>query len=239
MRKIIIGLFDALGSSAKMESYPLSPIIKILEILSDLTREQRDCLIIDAMVDAHERDDGTIVSGTAIGVLDVQHDSFSDTALMWAIFDRARFWTFCDLISEFFCIALKNGIPLSGGISVGEAHMDKNKSIYVGRPMAEVNRVEKAQQWIGVSFGPSFMQEPFIHLFRKEHVLKFSEHRKPGKTGDVSTLVLDWPRKWREMYSESPIKKLHSLNRDSSHSKYYELAIKLCEKSERVERIGY
>lgn len=239
MREVMIGFFDALGSSARMESYPLTPTVKILEILADLTREERSCLIIDAMVDAQELDDGTIRSGAALGILDVQNDSFSDSALIWAIFDRARFWTFCEIISEFFCIALKEGIPLRGGISVGQAHMDRSKSIYVGRPMAEVVKVEKSQQWIGVSFGPSFLQEPQIHLFRKEHVLEFSQHRKEGKTGDVSTLVLDWPRKWRKLYSESPIKKLQSLNRDSKYSKYYELAIKFCEKSERVERIGY
>ena len=114
-------------------SLPDPNLVHALEQLAEITDRRQGCLIINATVDAREMDDGSIVAGTAFGALEVESDRFSDAAILWAIFDRARFWTFCDLLAEFFCQILRERIPLRAGVSVGLAHMDKAARIYVGK----------------------------------------------------------------------------------------------------------
>jgi len=236
MRPTVIAYLDALGSKNNMIKDPHACKI-LLEILSDLTRQKRDCLIIDATVNARRQADGSIVSNTAIGVLDVQFDSYQDTAVLWAVFDRTRFQVFCDFVNEFFCLALQKRIPLRGGISVGEADMNKGKTVYSNRPMAELLLVEESQEWIGVTFGPSFKHDPYRYCFKHEHILEFSDHIKFGHNDYISTYSLNWPKKWRTMYPESPIKVLNEMNVNDRYSNYYNLAIRFCEKSLRAESI--
>lgn len=225
----IVAVFDVLGTKASI----VRPrqLFRAFQKLREIALQSRDCLMIDATVGARENDDGSITSGSALGVLVVESDLFRDTIVLWAIYDRARFWTFCDLCTEFFCDVLRKGIPLRGAISVGSAEMNREAHRYAGEPYSEAVRAEKAQQWIGVSFGRSFTREPFRRLFRPEHVLPFSDHCKPGYSADIPGIVLDWPRKWRDKYEDSPSHMLNALNTSQRHSKYYELAIQFADYS--------
>ncbi len=234
---VVIAFLDVLGSEDRMLAgrRPDPQLVRALEQLVEITDHRRDCLIIDGTVDAREMDDGSVVSGTALAVLVVEVDRFTDAAILWSIFDKARFWTFCDLLAECFCQIVHNGIPLRAGVAVGSAHMDTRLRVYVGRPLAEAVRVEKAQGWVGVSFGPSFAREPFSRLLKHEHVLRFAAHRKPGHSNWIPGIVLDWPRKWRAMYGTGPERKLAAMNVDPKHSTYYDLAIKFAEYSAGVE----
>lgn len=64
--------------------------------------------------------------------------------------------SFLQVCMEFFCEAVKAGIPLRGCISTGMATMNKHQSIFFGKPLVEAARGEPAQNAIGVAFGRSF-----------------------------------------------------------------------------------
>ena len=63
---------------------------------------------------------------------------------------------FLQICIEFFCEAIKAGIPLRGCISTGMATMNQHDSIYFGRPLVEAARGEAAQSCIGMAVGRSF-----------------------------------------------------------------------------------
>lgn len=173
-RKIVIALFDVLGFENRLSTDGLKRFVLAYEKLSDIVRQSRDTLIIDGGANAREMDDGSILSEVRMGSLIVEQAYFSDTILLWTIFDQVRFWSFCNVCAEFICEILHLGMPLRGGISIGEAHMDKKTNTYLGYPLIEAARVEKAQQWIGASFAPSFTHEPYCRMFRPESILFFT-----------------------------------------------------------------
>ncbi len=223
-RDYIIALFDILGTEARQSGRPLSSIVPEFELFAELAQEDRDQLIIDGGVNPQLHADGTISSVCAIGSHHVEAEVFSDVNFLWCVFDLRRLELFCETCAEFFCKALHNRIPLRGGIAVGQAHMDRVKRVFVGKPLTEAERVEKAQLWVGVSFGPSFAGSPFNACLPRRHVLHFGDHRKPGHSDLIPGIVLDWPRKYRDMYGESPERALARLNTDQEHSRYYDLA---------------
>ncbi len=224
-RDYIIALFDILGTEARQSDRPLSSIVPEFELFAELAQEDRDRFMIDATVNPQRHADGSISTGVAFGTHHVEAEVFSDTNFLWCVFDLWRLELFCETCAEFFCQALHNRIPLRGGIAAGPAHMDREKRVFVGKPLTEAARVEKAQLWVGVSFGPSFAEDPFNACLPRRHVLHFGAHRRPGHSDLIPGIVLDWPRKYRDMYGESPEQALAQLNTDREHSQYYNLAL--------------
>ena len=45
---------------------------------------------------------------------------------------------------DLFCYGLELGIPLRGGLDVGDAHMDKTKNTYLGPALIDAAEAEKA-----------------------------------------------------------------------------------------------
>jgi len=235
-RLTVVALFDVLGFGERVRSYGLRNLTLAYNQLTQVVRRRRNCLIIDATIPLGESEEGYPITGTALAELVVNKTYFSDTILFWAIYDRARFWTFCSICAEFFCEVLNMRIPLRGGISLGEAYMNNRTRTYLGYPLVEADRVEKTQLWLGVSFGPSFAEYPFKHYFRAEHVLYYTAHRKPGNTQYIPGFVLDWPRQWRKMYTHSLYEHLAGMNINPKYQDYYLRAIQFAELSERAER---
>ena len=187
--------------------------------------------MIDAVSGAQEQEDGSVVSPVRLGTFDPESDYRSDSIILWSIFDRARVFHFCDACADLFCDVLEQRIPLRGGIAVGMGYMEKGAGIYVGQPLAEAVRVEAAQAWIGVSFGPSFATEAYRRSLFPEHVTEFTAHRKPGHSC-IPGQVLDWPRKWRSRYGTSPAGAISDMNTDERYSAYYEKTMKFSELTE-------
>ena len=93
--------------------------------------------------------------------------------------------SFLQICTEFFCEAIKRGIPLRGCISTGMATMDAGKSIFFGRPLVEAARGEPAQDCIGVSFGRSFNN---YHPAYNRFFIPYMEHRHDARgLGDLDT----------------------------------------------------
>jgi len=222
----IIAYFDILGTEAKQKVLPLAFLVSQIEQFSELGLRDRSRLVIDGMVNPHLNPDGSITAGSAICVHHVDTEIFSDSNIFWCVFDHKRLELFCETCSEFFCQALIKRIPLRGGIAVGPANMDKQKRVFVGKPLTEAISVEKAQLWVGVSFGPSFTDKSFKKSLPSDKVLFFGAHRKPGNSHLIPGIVLDWPRKFKNMFNESPVRILSKLNTEDKYSDYYKHAIK-------------
>lgn len=231
---IILAYFDVLGSKEKLYQLGLKQYLLIYEKLRQIIVKGRGRLVLDATVNPHLNKDGSITAGTAMYSFDADHTFFSDSIVFWIKHDVIRFKDFSQLCAEFFCEILNLGIPMRGGISIGEAYMNKRKKIFVGRPLVEAVKVEQSQKWLGMSFGNSFDVEPYKYLFLhlNSNILFFQEHKKEGYAENIPGFVLDWPSQWEKMYNKSLLKQLAELNIDSRYQEYYDNTIKFVKVSQ-------
>lgn len=135
--------------------------------------------------------------------------------------------SFLQICMEFFCQAVKAGIPLRGCISTGLATMDKHRSIYFGRPLVEAARGEPAQNGLGIAFGRSFQH---YHPVYSRYFIPYLGHIKANnpKAEFLSPIMVDWPRFWRghpEFRNLSAPSCIQKMNQNAAFSSYYENAI--------------
>lgn len=98
--------------------------------------------------------------------------------------------SFLQVCMEFFCEAIKVGIPLRGCISTGMAIMDKHQSIYFGPPLVETARGEPAQNAVGVAFGRSFNNyHPVYNRYFIPYLRNIKENDK--RADFLSPMMLD------------------------------------------------
>ena len=151
--------------------------------------------------------------------------------------EHSIYLSFLQICMEFFCEAVKSGIPIRGCISTGAATMNKAQSVFFGRPLVEAARGESAQNAIGAAFGRSFANyHPVYNRYCIPYPKNIKENDK--KAEFLSPMVLDWPRFWRSYqgtrkYSiEECIKKM---NTSPKYSHYYDNAIEFADFSAKHE----
>jgi hypothetical protein len=169
----------------------------------------------------------------AVGWLVIGSAYFSDTLLFWSDYNKMMLPSFISLIQETICYGLEHELPLRGTLSVGEAILDNNDRIYLGNPLIECAETERTQQWIGVSFGPSFMKDDRNQGFHLDAVLPYKSHYKDSADALVTGMVIDWPRRWRNTRSTDLRTKIAGLNTDPLFSKYYDATLKFIDFSEQ------
>lgn len=81
---------------------------------------------------------------------------------------------FLDVCNDVMCRGLEVGLPLRGGISIGEAVFDQSRNIFLGKPIIDAARLENGHQLIGASFSVSGMNQ----TIPPRYTLKFSDHIK-------------------------------------------------------------
>jgi hypothetical protein len=57
---------------------------------------------------------------------------------------------FLDACNELICHALEIGLPLRGTLACGEAVLDSNRRLFIGKPLIDAVRAERCQRFIGV-----------------------------------------------------------------------------------------
>jgi hypothetical protein len=92
--------------------------------------------------------------------------------------------------------------------------MHKATSTYIGPPLVEAAILEKEQEWMGVMFSNSAAWPPFLARVDPRLVIEYDAPVKsPSKITDyVSPIVLDWPRRWRELHGTSASDALAALD---------------------------
>ena len=152
----------------------------------------------------------------------------SDSFLFWMAHNPVALSKFTEDVAEMICIGLETGLPLRGALAVGTSILDEKTGEFLGEPIIEADFVNGIQQWIGASFGPSFM-EPGKYGFDPKTVLTYKNHYK--NLDDVARklatgLTVDWPRHWREVRKSDVRQLIRSLRQrldpNGRYSVYYE-----------------
>jgi hypothetical protein len=165
--------------------------------------------------------------------LPMRYVYFSDSILIWVPYHPNFVTPFLHRCSNVFCQALKSGLPLRGAISVGEMILHQKTNTFLGKGLVEADRLEHAQEWLGIAAGISVRSETLRIPFSPECVMVFDAPVKTneGKPDLRSGLVLDWPRVWRESYGESAAKAVEGL-RAAGFEKYYDNALSFVKHSD-------
>lgn len=223
--ELVVALFDVLGFEDRIRRSSLEEVHGQYKDLLALATTKAS----HAFLDARPAGDGTMVP--YLGYIEIEQDYFSDTILLWTPLSQATLRPFLHVCSSFMCETLRAELPLRGALAVGRAVMDKAERTYLGQPLVEAARAEKAQQWVGLAFGPSFDSRRDVR-FSADLVRPYTRHRKPGYSEAVLGLVVDWPRAWREEHQESAVSILERLARRGKASEYYRCAIEFVRHSD-------
>jgi hypothetical protein len=214
---VVLFFFDVLGFSERVEELGLPRILAQYESLLATIRSRAGGRVV---LEAEPVDNqGTMVPVAAY--LDLRSTYFSDTVLIWTGYDPIRFRVSADLVLDFFCDCLHNGLPLRGGIAFGEALMDEGRGIFLGSPIVEAARAEAAQRWCGCSFGPSL--DAFPALGPVDRFIPYKAHMKAGKEHMLRALALDWPRRWRKLFPEQDLSTVIDSYRRPDHEAYWDV----------------
>ena len=220
-----MALFDVLGFEDRIGRFTLEEVHGQYKDLLSIAASKGS----HAFFDARPAGDGTMVP--FFGYIDIEQDYFSDTILLWTPFRPGTLKPFLHVCASFMCETLRAELPVRGAITLGDAVMDKSSRTYLGQPLVEAARAEKAQRWIGLAFGPSFDSRRDAQ-FSADLVRPYDKHRKPGHSGQVLGLVVDWPRTWRDEYKESAAPILERLSRRGKVPEYYSCTIDFVQHSD-------
>jgi len=225
---IALAFFDVLGFSDRVRSIGLPKIYKQYQDLISIAKKRSAERIIEVLIP-----DGAGGLDSGICLRTLQFAYFSDTIMIWVKYEFPVVESFLSSVLDFFCEALLRGLPMRACITFGEAIMRPKDGIFLGEPIIEAARGEQAQSWLGISFGPSVNQQRYGWLGSLRHVIPYHHHTKPSKESLVENLVLDWPRRWRDAYSDhcTAIEMLAKLNTDSRFTEYYDKALMLVDHS--------
>jgi hypothetical protein len=208
----VICLLDVLGFESMLDRIGLEGIHAKYQLLIERVREQRGGLDIVPLPDG----------SVAVGYAPVGNAYFSDSLLFWSGWaGPVGLFSFTQMIAEMICLGIEIALPLRGAIAIGESILESDSGIFLGKPLVEVARTERLQQWIGVSFGSSFFEDRFKGHFYLNTVLPFKSQYKDPKGPYVTGIAVDWPRRWRESRTGSIGDGLKSLDVDDAFSDYY------------------
>lgn len=253
--RYLVALFDILGFEQKLASIGLTEMLARYEALIDIVNYRKDQikLVFDdrGFTEApYWNNDGDV------SIFNKTHGAYaSDSILLWAEStwpaargksldackqldtDAANGWkylpipcdNFLDVCNELICHSLEIGLPLRGGISMGEAVLDQEKNIFLGQPIVEAARLEKGQRFIGASFCESAMNQTIPKRFS----LQFDQHIKNDYKGGWGGAVLDWPRHWRRTRSVDLVKVISGMDKDVPFSDIYQNTLKFISCSQK------
>lgn len=239
-----IGLFDVLGFEEKFSRLGLSCMAELYNaLISDVDAVNAHATELKNLLDI---DDGATWTdeGDAYIFNRVDGAYASDSIVLWAHahFPEARMlsqeqresrasdptdgWMYhlvpCDRFleacSELLCHSLEVGLPLRGSVAMGPAIIEPERRVFLGKPLIEAARAEKAQRIIGAAFTPSFAAQVIPERFS----VPFKQHIKTGSEALLSEYLLDWQRHWRRTRSGDLRNTVSELNKDAKFAAYYE-----------------
>lgn len=187
-------MFDVLGFEKRVQNIGLKKIYGEYKELLDAVKRRDSQLLIAGIPTAEDPAIGTVNLGSLI----IKHAFFSDTILTWSIYDQIRAESYLGICADIICESIFLKLPLRGALAVGLAKLEPADGIFVGDPIIEIAHVEREQNWIGVTLGPSFYS--LKCSFDARLVIPYRRHLKPNASW-ARKLVIDWPRYWRDNHS--------------------------------------
>jgi hypothetical protein len=212
--RFMFAMFDVLGFSRWIESVGLQAVLDAYHLL-----------IERAVVRPNEKGGLSAVQTPEGAILALTgppgYAYFSDTIILWHPLVPPFVDDFVTRCSELICEALAMNIPLRGAITLGDAVLDRDSEFFLGPAIIEAARVEKAQNWLGLTFGQTAMWSQFLAQIHGTAIIEYPPPTKDHLKGYVSPIVMDWPRRWRDKHGECPSAKLRELNQDPKHASYW------------------
>lgn len=222
--RFMFAMFDVLGFSKWVETTELQAILDAYHHLVESVLVKRN---EKGGLSAVQTAEGAIFALTG----PPGYAYFSDTIFLWAPLAPPFVDDFIGRCSSLVCEALAMGIPLRGALTLGDAVLDADSNIFVGKPIVEAANLEKGQNWIGLALGNTAVWSPFLAQIHGTGIIEYAPPMKPGFEGFASPIVVDWPRKWRDSYGGCPSSKLRELNKDATKAFYWDNTIKFAEYS--------
>ncbi len=215
----IIALFDVLGFEAMYRKVGPHQMKAKYDRLVEVARSKTDVRALGMAASVFS--DGM---NPVLFHLDIGFQYFSDTLLFWVPLEKQYFSPFLMCCIEIFLEAMKIGTPLRGAIAAGEAIMDKKEGVFLGTPIIDASRLEKAQDWLGVTLAESLGDDSVLKEIDSGLVLPYTPPCKADRPMLHAGFALDWPRRAREQGIEI-MTLLQQLNHSEPHSKYYDNSI--------------
>lgn len=215
--RFAFAMFDVLGFSRWVENESLSYITATYQELIEravLKPNEKGSL------SAFHTPEGQLLAVTRAP----EFAYFSDTILLWCPLVPPLVADFVERCADLICEALVMNIPLRGAITLGDAVLDNKTNTYIGKPIVEANYLEKGQDWIGLTLGNTAMWSPFLAQLHGASVIEYSAPMKDKYKHCAAPVVIDWPRRWRDKNTTSPVSKLDELNKNPEFAKYYDNA---------------
>jgi hypothetical protein len=150
--------------------------------------------------------------------LPMRYAYFSDSLLLWVPYRPEFVAPFLSRCSDVVCEALYIGVPLRGAISAGHLILHKKTNTFLGAELVEAARLEKAQDWLGVSLGVSVRSEQLRIPFDPRFIRLYQPPLKPSTDVLFSGLVLDWPQRWKHPQGKSAVETVDALRTPDSRS---------------------
>lgn len=224
-QEYLIGFFDVLGFEDLLTRVGLE---KLLDIYQNLIKGTIEMENYPSLI--HMQIDMDYLQ-TAV-FLPIRYAYSSDSIMLWLPFKPEFCSAFIVRCADLICQSLKSDVPLRGSITVGKAVMNKTKSIFLGEPIVEAAQLEKNQNWIGASFGPSMKSYP-LSLDSRTFLHPISKHYKDQESKLNTNIVIDWPRRWRETMDIDLIVLLEKLSSKTDKKLYYDITISFVKYSEK------
>jgi len=220
--RFMFAMFDVLGFSRWLDSVGLQAILDAYHVLIERVVARPN---EKGGLSAVQTRDGSILAITG----PPGYAYFSDTIILWHSLVPPFADDFVTRCSSLICEALAMDIPLRGAITLGDAVLDRDSDFFLGAPIVEAARVEKAQNWVGLTFGQSAVWSQFLAQIHGTAIIEYPPPAKEHLKEHVSPIVVDWPRRWRDAHGDCPSAKLRELNRDPKYASYWENTIAFAE----------
>jgi len=208
---VMLALFDVLGFSKRLEDFGIE------KVLSTYQKLINDAVLIEPNPCLGARDDGGGGRVPTLFTLPVEYAYFSDTILLWVPLEKLFASPFVWRCANLVCEALQLDVPLRGALALGDAIMHKSTSTYIGPPIVEAAKLESAQKWIGMAFCYTATWSSFLAELDPKLIIEYDVPAKESTEEIVTPVVLDWPRRWRELSGKSANEKLSQINESSPH----------------------
>ena len=130
------------------------------------------------------------------GESDIYTVSFSDSIIFFSKNgDISNFRFFLFAIRLFFADAIKQKIPIKGGLAYGQISINKSKQIYFGQPIIDSYLIEEDVNYFGIVAHNSI--DKYINSIEDDSVLEninkmFIELKTPLKCGEITHNNINW-----------------------------------------------
>lgn len=217
---------DVLGFSNLVQSVGLESLYeKYKQLIQAAERQQRDGVFFSARY-----------GHPFFGYERIESFYFSDTIIFWCPYDIHHLEVLANSLKEVLCRSIEIELPLRGAISVGKARLNLEEKVFIGEPIVKAANAEKVQKWIGITLSNDFREPPFNGGFKADCFLQYERHLKDGGISQVTPLVIDFPRQWRNTRKEPLVAAIQKLNKAPVFSEYYINTLDFVEFSGKSER---